>query len=193
MLAYLLAAGVAGTVTYLEMDQIFTIPDRSPGRWVIRRAMAVFVLLNAGLAIALYALLTEAGFLDSINPVLRGLLVGAGYLSLVRLKFATVEEIPFGFEYFYNLAKRSAYARINRRVIDARDKANSELVETTPFDELVIRATSRSTLDMLASDEERDEAKDWVLRVINDDRTQEIEKKLVLADFILSGSRAGHS
>jgi|GEM_PF-2917301 len=143
MLGPLIAAGVAGAVTYLEMDQVFFVPKKSPGRWGIRAAWASFVLTNSLLAIALYAILHKAGALSDLDAWARGLLIGAAYLSLVRLKFATLNEQSFGFEFFYELAKKFAYKRINRRVIE-------------------------------------------------DDRTPDDEKRLILADFILSGSRAGH-
>jgi hypothetical protein len=108
MFPYLIAAGVAGVVTFLEMDRVFKIPRGSPVRWRIRGAMGGFVAVNSILAVALYALVIEAGFLEGTNDNLRAVLVGTSYLGLVRLKFATVEGQPFGFEYFYELAKDSA-------------------------------------------------------------------------------------
>lgn len=192
MFGWLIAAGVAGAVTYFEIDRIFLIPKGSPGRWAIRADVAAFVLVNSLLALALYALLNKAGILASIETWLRGLLIGAGYLSLVRLKFATVNEQPFGFEFFYDLAKEFAYRRINRRVIDARTAAAKKHGQNRSLADLATEANSHTNFDSLLSEEEKSEAKAWILRVITDDETEEGEKKLILADFIRSGSRTGH-
>lgn len=68
-----------------------------------------------------------------------------------------------------------------------------KLAEGMSLADLVVKATSHSTLDSLASEEEKLEAKAWILRVIEDTQTDELQKKLVLADFINFGSRDGHS
>lgn len=192
MLGTLIAAGVAGAVTYLELDQVFFIPKKSPGRWAIRGAMAAFVLVNCLLAIALYRLLNQAAILASVDEWVRGLLIGAGYLSLVRLKFATLNEQPFGFEYFYELAKKFAYTRINRRVGDARFDVAKQLANDTPLHELASQANAKTNFDSLLELEEKKEVKQWILRVLEDNETEENDKKLALADFIKSGSRSGH-
>jgi hypothetical protein len=192
MLGQLIAAGVAGAATYLELDQVFFVPKKSPGRWGIRMIVAAFVLANALLALALYALLNEAAILSSVDIWVRGLLIGAGYLSLVRLKFATLNEQPFGFEFFYDLARTFAYTRINRRVIDARHAGARQLASETSLVDLIEKANFNTSYDSLLTKQEQSEAKAWILRVIEDRETEEGEKKLILADFIQSGSRAGH-
>ena len=116
MSGVLIAAGVAGLATYLEIDQNFVFPKNAPRRAEIWTVTAAFVLANALLAIGLYALLSKAEIFATAETWIRGLLVGAGYLSLVRLKFATVNGQPFGFEYFFDLARDYAYKRIRRAV-----------------------------------------------------------------------------
>ena len=192
MLGALLAAGVAGGVTYLELDQVFTVPKKSRGRWGIRATTAAFILVNALLAVALYQLLNRAAILASVDVWVRGLLIGAGYLSLIRLKFATLNDQPFGFEYFYELARRFSYTRINRRVVDARLDAAGDLAANTPIADLVSQAKGKTNFDSLLTPDEQNEVKAWILRVIKDKDATEEEKKLILADFILSGSRSGH-
>lgn len=193
MLGNLIAAGVAAAVTYFELDQVFSFPKKSPGRWGIRLVSGAFVLVNAGLAFALYALLHRASILSDVDAWLGGLLVGAGYLSLVRLKFATVNDQPFGFEFFYDLAKKYAYRRINRRVIEARQTAAKQLADQTSLADLVTKAKMNISLDSLLDEEEQSEAKAWILRVVDDGEVAEDEKKLILADFVLSGSRSAHA
>jgi hypothetical protein len=192
MVGQLVAAGVAGTVTYLEMDQVFFVPKKSKGRLGIWLVSAGFVLVNAGLAVGLYAAISSAGGLTDLEPWVRGLIVGASYLGLVRLKFATLNDQSFGFEFFYDLAKDFAYVRINRRVKEARQAAAEKLANEKSLADLAADANLATTYDSLLSQKEQREAKAWILRVIEDDQTPENEKRLILADFIQSGSRAGH-
>lgn len=192
MIGPLVAAGIAGAVTYLELDQVFTVPKESTGRWAIRASIVAYILVNCLLAVALYRLLNQAAILQSVDTWLRGLLIGAGYLSLVRLKFATLNDQPFGFEYFFELARTYAYTRINRRVSDAREEEATELANETTLPNLIRQAKAKTGFDSLLTPDEQSEAKAWILRVINDDETSEFEKKLILADFIKSGSRSGH-
>lgn len=192
MIGPLIAAGVAGAVTYLELDQVFTIPKNSTGRWTIRASIAAYILVNSLLAVALYRLLDQAAILESVDTWVRGLLIGAGYLSLVRLKFATLNDQPFGFEYFFELARTYAYTRINRRVSVAREDRAQKLAGETSLPDLITKANAKTGFDSLSTPDEQSEAKAWILRVIRDDETTEDEKKLILADFIESGSRSGH-
>ncbi len=193
MVGPLVAAGIAGAVTYLELDQVFTVPKESTGRWAIRASIAAYILINCLLAVALYRLLNQAAILQSVDTWLRGLLIGAGYLSLVRLKFATLNGQPFGFEYFFELARTYAYTRINRRVGDAREDAATKLANETSLPDLVTQAKAKTGFDSLLTPDEQNETKAWILRVIDDDETSEFEQKLILADFIKSGSRSGHA
>lgn len=181
------AAITAGIVTYLEINQVFSIPPDSPGRWGIRRVMGGFILLNGLLAFALYALLNKASVLSGVDEVLGGLLVGAGYLSLVRLKFATVNEQPFGFEFFYDLAQSHAYALINRRVIKSRKEAAKAKAAGASLADLIGEANLQIQVDSLLSPEGKVEVKAWILEVYESPASEE-EKKLLIADFICSGS-----
>lgn len=183
------AALVAGIVTYLEMDKVFFVPRKSPGRWSIWGISAVFVLVNAGLATALFALVGRAGLLTDVEPWLLGLIVGASYLGLVRSKFATFNGQAFGFEYLYELAKESAYVRLNRRVKDARRVAAEALAEEKTLAELTTTANFNVSSDSLASEIEKQEVKAWILRLLGDGGASEPEKRLLLADYILSGNR----
>jgi hypothetical protein len=191
MLGPLIAAGVAGLATYLEIDQTFTFPEKAPRRAEIWTLIVAFVLINALLAVGLYALLTKAAIFASAEDWVRGLLVGAGYLSLVRLKFATLNGQPFGFEYFFDLARDYAYKRIRRRVGEARLAAATNYADARSLADLIEEA-SNHTLFNEHDPDEQGETKDWILRVAEDDLATEAQKKLMLADFILCGSRTSH-
>jgi hypothetical protein len=182
----LITAVVAGIVTYLEVDQVFSIPAGSPGRWGTRGIIACFVGLNCILAVGLYALLRHASALSGVEEWLSGLLVGAGYLSLVRLKFATVNNQPFGFEFFYDQAQRFAYKRINRRVIESRKEAAETRAQGNLLAKLVEDANVQVQLDSLLSQAEQLEVKAWILEVVKSPASEE-EKKLLIADFLCSG------
>jgi hypothetical protein len=182
-----LAAAAAGIVTYLEMDKVFFVPRQSPGRWAIWGISLLFVAGNSALAIALYALVVHAGILQDVERWLLGLMVGASYLGLVRSKFATLNGQAFGFEYLYELAKEFAYVRLNRRVKEARRAGAEKLANKKSLSELVVEANFHAGSDSLTSEKEKKEIKAWILRVIGDIATPDSEKRLVLADYILSG------
>jgi hypothetical protein len=191
MLGVLIAAGVAGLATFLEIDQTFTFPRKSSKRAEIWAMTLLFVLANAILAMGLYALLSKAAIFASAETWVRGLLVGAGYLSLVRLKFATVNGQPFGFEYFFDLARDYAYKRIRRRVGEARLDAATNYAAARSLADLIEEANNHTLFNQHDPDEQG-ETKAWILRVAEDDGATEGAKKLMLADFILCGSRASH-
>jgi hypothetical protein len=184
----LVAAITAGIVTYLEVDQVFSIPAGSPGRWGTRAIIGAFVVLNGILAFGLYALLNHASALSGVEEWLAGLLVGAGYLSLVRLKFATVNDQPFGFEFFYDQARDFAYSRINRRVIESRKEAAEKRADGASLANLIEDANMQVQLDSLLSAEGQVEVKAWILEVVKSPATEK-EKKILIADFLCSGSR----
>jgi hypothetical protein len=185
-----MAAIAAGAVTYLEMDKVFFVPRRSPGRWGIWGISAAFVLGNAGLAVALYALVVHAHVLADVESWLLGLMVGASYLGLVRSKFATLNGQAFGFEYLYELAKEFAYVRLNRRVKEARRVAAERLANEKTLSELVAAANFHAGSDSLTSYAEKQETKSWILRLIDDSTTPDSEKRIFLADYVLSGKHA---
>jgi len=191
MLGALIAAGVAGLATFLEVDQAFTFPRKAPRRTEIWLLTLAFALVNAVLAIGLYALLSKAAIFASAETWVRGLLVGAGYLSLVRLKFATVNGQPFGFEYFFDLARDYAYKRIRRRVGEARLAAATKYAAARSLADLIEAATLQPLFNEHDSDQQA-EIKAWILRVAEDNAATEEAKKLMLADFILCGSRTSH-
>jgi hypothetical protein len=173
------------------MDKVFSIPPKAEGRWAIWGLMAAFVLANAGLSAVLYGLVKHAQVLPSWKPWQLGFVIGAGYLGLVRSKFATFDGQPFGFEYLYDLGKGFAYIRVNRRVTAARAAAVQKKA-TENLADLVAEARLAVSSDSLLEERPRKEAKEWILRVLRDKKTTDDEKKLALADLILFGNRAGH-
>jgi hypothetical protein len=175
-------------MTFLEMDQTFSVPKDGGNRGAIWGIWLTFVVVNGLLALALYALLKDADVLVSIDSKLRGLLIGAGYLGLVRLKFATINDQPFGFEFFFDLAKQSAYTRINKLVADARFSAARKLADERSSADLAVEARLKATYDSLMTEDEKNQVKAWILRVLKDGDTEDIERRLVLADYVLSGA-----
>jgi hypothetical protein len=191
MVGALLAAGVAGLATYLEIDQTFTFPKHAPRRVEIWLLTIGFAAANAVLAVGLYAVLSKATLFAGTATWVQGLLIGAGYLSLVRLKFATVNGQPFGFEYFFDLARNYAYKRIQRRVGEARLAAAKQYAENRSLADLIEEANVQTSFNEFDPDEQ-DEIKEWILRVAEDAEATSEAKMLMLADFILCGSRTTH-
>lgn len=79
--------------------------------------------------------------------------------------------------------------RLNRRVKDARRVAAEALAEEKTLAELTTTANFNVSSDSLASEMEKQEVKAWILRLLDDSGASEPQKRLLLADYILSGNR----
>src|SRR4051812_39373332 len=85
----LIAAATAGVLTYLEIDRKFRFPDAMKRRRLLYSWLWSFVLGNALLAGFLFPLAMKANWVAQLPAYIRGVVVGVGYLSIVRQKFMT--------------------------------------------------------------------------------------------------------
>jgi len=135
-LPVLLAALIAGALTYFDLDTVFDEPP--PLRWGPWFRLAIpwwgFVLTNAVLAVALYFVLKEMAYFKDIDPWLNALYVGLGYPALVRLKFTTVslngKAIPIGVDAVYEGLKEFVHKRINRVIREWRMEQIGSLAQS---------------------------------------------------------------
>ncbi|HKP88780.1 MAG TPA: hypothetical protein VJT75_02280 [Thermoleophilaceae bacterium] len=185
-----LAGIVACFVTYFELDRQFYVPEVADKKRLLRALWWAFVVANGLLAAALYGVFTDAHGLEDVNPWVKGALVGVGYLGLARLKFATVqygeEEVPFGFEFFYESAKHSVYKRINRIAQRARTREALAYANAHTLAQLVTEAKLQVTQDQLLNDDDKKRLKGWILALANKGG-DDLDDRAALADYIKSG------
>lgn len=190
----MVAGFAAAALTLFDLDITFYIPKSFHRKLALYAWSAGFILANAGMAIALYKTFHDLDLLAETSEAWRGFAIGFGYSALARLKFTnlTIAErnIPFGIELFYEGAKSFVYRRINRIAKDARYTETEKLANATTLRELGVRARLAIEQDALLSPVDRAESKKWLLRVLKDAESDEGEKKLLLANFVLSGQRA---
>lgn len=84
----------------------------------------------------------------------------------------------------------NAYKRINRIAKEARYEDTTELANTLPLEELGSRARLSIEQDSLLSTDDKRMTKAWLLRVLQDPNSGDLDKRLTLADFIPSGQRS---
>jgi hypothetical protein len=192
-----LAGVLASLVTLLELDRIFYVPSKVAEKFKLYALIVGFVLLNGVLAAGLFALIGDAeSFKKQIDSwAVRATLVGLSYLALVRLKIATVQiqdtQYAVGIEALYEGLKNSFYKRINRIVRLARHVETTELAASKTLKELAQTARNYiRTNDLLPADK-RTSLLAWVARVENDAAGLEEDRKLALANFILSDRADG--
>jgi hypothetical protein len=192
---FLVTAGVAGALTLLDLDRTFYVPPRPSERAKLYSWWWGFVILNAGIAVVIYFALRDIDPFKSMNRWLYGTIIGLGYLALIRLKFSTFnfqgKDVPFGFEAFYDAAKAFAYKRINRIAKAERDRETRKLSDETELAELARRVRLSINQDALLDIEERESAKKWLLDVLNDQASSDVEKKDSFAIYILAGVTSG--
>ncbi len=191
-LPYAVAALVAGVLTLFDLDRTFYISS------VIRRKVALnlwwwgFIIINGVLAGFLYALLQEQPPLKDIAEPIRAILVGLGYLALVRTKFTTFtiqgQNVALGLEPAYEGAKEYFFKRINRIALDASVEECEAMANKFTLSQLQLRADDYIRHDRLLGAGQH-AAYEWVERVVGDNGSEEVVKKRVLAYFILSGNQ----
>jgi hypothetical protein len=191
---WLLAGGVAALLTVFDLDRTFYLPAATHRKVRLYSWLVFFVLANAGIAISLYIGLGNTEPFKNMGPVVRSLAIGLGFLAVIRAKFTTFkvknQEIPFGFELLYEAGKGFVYKRINRIAKDARYDETTDMAGKNSLADLTRRARLSIDQDALLSQDDRNTAKAWLLDVLKDQATDEEEKRLVLANFILSGQRS---
>jgi len=131
---------IAGLLTLFDLDDIFYVPKSVSGfSWMDTWSRLNlffwwwgFVAVNAILAGALYLILRKDQIKD-FHPLLAAAGTGFGYLALVRVKFTTIQDVPIGFELFYERAKNFAYKRINRITTHARQVELTTMAAKSPL------------------------------------------------------------
>jgi hypothetical protein len=126
-----IAAATAAVLTYLEIDRKFRFPDAIKRRRPLYSWLWSFVLGNALLAGLLFSVAMKAEWVANLPPYIRGVVVGVGYLSIIRQKFITVapkqkgdsDGSPVGIEYLYEAVKSAVYDHINEISIKERNDA----------------------------------------------------------------------
>ena len=152
-------------------------------------------MANGLAAAALYAIFKDVEALRTLNPTLKAIVIGIGYLALIRAKFTTFNiqgrEVPFGLEALYEGAKAFVYKRINSFAKAARFSETTQLAASEKLPALAARARLSIDQDALLISDEKRKSKAWILSVLLDSNTTEDDKRAALADFILSGQRSG--
>jgi hypothetical protein len=187
-----IAGLTAGLLTLFDIDRTFYVPEKSDRRLLLYTWQGIFILFNAVLAAGIYNAFNEMETLAQLPPVLRGIVIGAGWLALFRSKFTTLEvqgrDVPLGLEAFYEAAKGFVYKRINQITITAR-RVETLMKAESGLAELGQEALLRIEQDALRNDAEKRNDKAWLLEILHDQEMSDQDKRLALAHFILSGQR----
>ena len=194
LLGWTLCALVASCITLFELFGTFYTPPR-PG--MLRKkfiAWAItFILGNGMLSLLLYLALSSVPVFRDLQPLLRGVVVGASYLVLVRQKFVTVKingkEVPLGIEFFYDSARTFFYDRLNDSSKKALFEAARERATGSSLRDLAHEARFLIDNDPLLKEEEKKSAKGAIQYLINDSTSTYTERCVVIAAYILTGKR----
>lgn len=195
-----LAMIIAGLLTLFDLDDIFYVPKAAFGlKWIDACSRAKlfcwwwgFITGNAVLAGVLFLVLKKELWKDA-NDWLAAAGAGFGYLALVRMKFATIQDVPIGFELFYERAKKYVFKRINRITTRARQAELTSMADKKNLEQLVGDVQLALQTDALLSDADRREVKTWLLGVLKDALLDEREKKIYIGNYLLSGTRLNNS
>lgn len=191
---WIIAGLTAALLTYFDLDRTFYIPAKTRQKYQLYSWLLGFPLTNGALATLFYIAFVDDPSLKDINPWLRAFLLGVGYLAVVRLKVSTLrvgtEEVPLGPELLYDTARDFVYRRINRIAKNARYEETLALSNTATLGELTRRARLSIDQDVLLTPIEKAEARQWIEKLLEDLKTSEEDKRLALADFILSDRRS---
>jgi hypothetical protein len=179
---------VAGLLTLFDLDTTFYIPRAVGPRVHLAIWWWGFVVVNGLLAACLYLLLKDHEPLKDTNPWAGAAYVGFGYLALVRLKLTTIRDVHIGPEAFYERLKEYVYRRINGIAREAREAETTQLVQQLDLAALVERAKLRIHNDALLSDEQKRKALAWMLQVVQDNQSQDFDKKVLIAIFFVTGA-----
>jgi hypothetical protein len=190
-----LVTGVtAALLTLFDLDRIFYVPAKVQRKLSLYVWWWSFVVINGLLAILLYFIVKDLDGFKDMNGWLKAVVIGIGYLALIRLKFTTFnfqdKEVPFGIEAFYEAGKAFVFKRINNIAKQARFTETMELASAKALGDLTTQARMYIEQDQLISPEEKRARQIWLLSIIRDVNTTEFDKKAVIADYILSGQRS---
>jgi len=188
-------AGItAGVLTLFDLDRTFYVPASAGGRARLAFWWWGFILVNGLLAVGLYVSLATVEPFKGMEPIVRGLVIGIGYLALIRVKFTTFnfggQDVPFGLEALYDAARGFVYKRINRIAKVARTTETLAYAAAHPLPALISEAKLSVDNDQVMNSDAKREAKAWIVKLVQDTVTTDEEKKVALATFILSGYQA---
>jgi hypothetical protein len=191
-----IAFSICALLTLFDLDRTFYVPANTQRKLYLYGWWWGFIVINAGLAAALYHVFKDEDALRALHPRLRAAMIGVSYLAIIRVKFTTFtiqgNEIPFGLEALYEGAKTFVYKRINRIAKAARYSETVDLAKASTIDDITGRARLTIMQDAILTDEEKRQALAWVLSVLQDQGTSDFDKRTSLADYILSGQRASN-
>ena len=139
----------------------------------------------------------KADWVAHLPPYLRGVVVGVGYLSIIRQKFMTVapkqkgdsDGSPVGVEYVYDAVKGAVYDHINEISIKERSDALEAEIANTSLAQLITRARIRIGNDSLLPPLEKTNARAWLANVASETASTDAEKAATIATYILFGDR----
>jgi hypothetical protein len=187
----LVAGATAALLTLFDLDRTFYVPSKANRKFALYCWWFSFILINGLLAVLLFFILKDIEAFKEINAWLKAVVIGVGYLALVRLKFATFnfqgKDVPFGLEAFYDAGKNYVFRRINTIAIQARRDETNELANSETLEKLAQDAKFFIEADSLLTAEERRERKTWLVKVLQDANISKLEKKITLANYIKSG------
>jgi hypothetical protein len=190
----IIAGITASLLTLFDLDRTFYVPSKTPRKAALYAWWWGFVLANGVFAIAFYKIIGGIDALKDINPWLKAITVGVGYLAIIRLKFTTFnyqgKDVPFGLEAFYEALKGYVFRRINNIAKHARFTETLELANGKTLKDLMTQARLNIEQDQLLTADEKRSRKAWLLKVVDDATTEEADKRAVVADYILSGQRS---
>jgi len=185
----------AALLTLFDLDRTFYVPSKAKRKLALYCWWFSFIIINGLLAVLLYFMIKDVDGLREMNSWVKAVVIGVGYLALVRLKFATFtfqgKEMPFGLEAFYDAGKGFIFKRINTIAIEARRDETTDLANSQGLDKLAQTANFNTEADTLFTPEEKRSRKIWLLKVLQDATTSEMEKKITLANYITSGQMMG--
>jgi hypothetical protein len=192
-----IAAATAGVLTYLEIDRKFRFPEAIKRRRLLYSWLWSFVLGNAVLAGLLFSLAMKAEWVAKLPLYVRGVVVGVGYLSIIRQKFMTAapkqkgdsDGSPVGVEYLYEAVKSAVYDHINEISIKERSDAVDAEIAKTSLGELVTKARQRIESDRLLPSSEKPKALAWLASVAGETTSTDADKKSTVATYVLFGDR----
>jgi hypothetical protein len=155
-----IAGAVACLLTVMDLDRSVHVPATSSRRWEAYAWLSAFVLLNGALAIMLFRLAEELGWLAfDIDRWLKAAFVGLVYPLLIHLKWGTLRTnppIPLGIELGYEWARQAVYSRIDAITVPATLREARALAEASTLDDLLSQARMRINLSSV-SEKEREE------------------------------------
>jgi hypothetical protein len=186
-----IVAGIAGFITFLDLDRRFYVPPLSEKRrrlWVL---WWLFVVANSAAAAGIYFALRTAASFQHQSAWVRVAGVAFGYLAVIRSKFWTLHyeggSVSVGAEYLYERVREAVMNRINRIAMRARSVETKSYAEKHSLSQLIIDARLRIGQDELMTSDEETAATAWLLKMIKQARQDEETTKIALADFVLSG------